>query len=132
MWIKDIVDHLEAAGVGTCGTDLFWGVLPDTPKYCGAVLPDPGSPAEEAFGSTGIWLLKPRAKFVWRAGALDQVQGAFEQAQLACESLYAIGHAVTVGSTHILNVSAQSPGLVEMTEGGLPVAGFTFSLEIEK
>ena len=132
MWAEDIVGHLEAAGVGTCGTDLFWGVLPDMPKYCGAVLPAPGGAAEEAFGSTGIWLSKPRAQFVQRAGAPDQIQDAFQTAQAAFEAMYAIGHAVTVGTTHILNVSAQSPGVVEMTESGLPVVGFTFTLEIEQ
>ena len=132
MWIEDIVNYLESNSLGTCGVDLFWGVLPDMPKFCGAVLPAPGGSAEEAFGSTGIWLSKPRAQFVWRAGAPDQVQGAFMKAQLAFEAMYAIGHAVTVGSTHILNVSAQSPGVVEMTESGLPVVGFTFNLEIEQ
>ena len=42
MWAEDIVDHLVAAGVGTAGTDLYWGILPDKPESCGAVIPYPG------------------------------------------------------------------------------------------
>ena len=41
MWAEDIVDHLVAAGVGTAGTDLYWGVLPDKPESCGAFRPAP-------------------------------------------------------------------------------------------
>ena len=52
MWTEDILNYFESNSLGTCGTDLFWGVLPDMPKYCGAVLPAPGGSAEEAFGST--------------------------------------------------------------------------------
>ena len=32
MWAEDIVDYLAAAGIGTVGTDLYWGVLPDMPE----------------------------------------------------------------------------------------------------
>ena len=131
-WLTDIVNYLASAGIGVAGETLFWGILPDSPASCGAVLPVPGSPAEEAFGSAGVWLTKPRAQYVQRAGSPDGIQAAFETAQLAYEEIMSIGHARTVGSTHILNVSAQSPGVVEMTESGLPVVGFGFSLDIEQ
>ena len=96
------------------------------------MLPAPGAPAEEAFGSAGVWLTKPRAQYVQRAGSPDGIQAAFETAQAAYETIMSIGHARTIGTTMVLNVTAQSPGVVEMTESGLPVVGFGFSLEIEQ
>ena len=71
MWAEDIVDHLVTAGIGVAGENLFWGVLPDTPAFCGAVIPYPGQPPEEAFGSEGAWLERPRAQFSWRAESTD-------------------------------------------------------------
>ena len=129
MWTEDILGHLEAAGVGTCGTDLYWGQLPDSPKSCGAVIPYPGLSPEEQFGSEGAWLERPRAQFSWRAGAPDRVAEAFTKAQEAFDALAGV-QMRTIGSTLFYRIQAlQSPFVLYQGEDGLVVVGFNFATE---
>ena len=132
MWASDIVDYLAAEGIGTVGTDLFWGVLPDEPGSCGAVIPYPGAPVEKQFGSEGVWREKARAQFSWRAEKPDQVAVAFTKAQAALDALAAI-EAQTIGSTKVYSIQGlQSPGLLYQDEGGLAVVGFNFVVDFEQ
>ena len=132
MWAEDIANHLAAAGVGTVGTDLFWGVLPDKPTSCGAVIPTPGSPVERQFGSSGVWLQRARAQFSWRAETTDKVAEAFTKSQTALDALAGI-EAQTIGSTKVYTIQGlQSPGLLYQDEAGLAVYGFNFVVEFEQ
>ena len=131
-WLTDIVERLEAAGVGTVGVDFFYGVMPDTPKFCGAVIPYPGRQPQEQFGATGPWLLTPRAQFSWRAETPDGFELAFGKATAAFDSLSSVGHAVTVGSTKIYSLDVlQTPNVLFLSEAGSPVVGFNFEVEHE-
>ena len=132
-WLTDIVERLEAAGVGTPGTDLFYGPLPDDPKSCGAVVPYPGAPPEEQFGATGPWLLRPRAQFSWRAETPDGFELAFEKATVAFDSLSSVGHATMLGNTKVYTLAVlQSPSMLYLSDDGSPVCGFNFEVEHEK
>ena len=60
MWTEDILNHLEAAGVGTCGDESVLGpVMPDEPEVRAArCFRYPGSPSlrNAVRLLTGIWL----------------------------------------------------------------------------
>ena len=43
IYSDNVADYLEAQGVGTVGTDIFVGYLPDTPDSCIAVLETGGT-----------------------------------------------------------------------------------------
>ena len=131
MWASDIVDYLAAAGVGTAGEDLFWGSLPDKPESCGAVIPYPGQPPEQQYGSEGAWLEKPRAQFSWRAESTDKVAEAYAKAQVAFDALTGV-QSTNIGTTKVYRVVVNSsPSTLYQDEDGLPVVGFSFVVEFE-
>ena len=45
--VKDIAEYLEDKGIGTVGTNIFAGQMPDTPDICVAVLAYAGQPPDE-------------------------------------------------------------------------------------
>ena len=129
LWAAEVVAYLSKAGIGVSGETLFYGVLPDTPKFCGAVIPYPGPPAEEQFGSEGVWLEMPRAQLCWRAGAPDEIQAAFETAQAAFELLQRIQHEVIEGTLYHKIQPLQSPFVRDIDESGLPTVAFNVQAE---
>lgn len=46
MMADDVADYLEAQGIGTVGTDIFIGHMPDSPANCIAVIQSGGEPPE--------------------------------------------------------------------------------------
>ena len=128
-WSQEIIEFLSDAGIGTPGEDLFWGVMPDTPKFCVAVIPYPGRQPEQQFGAPDVWLEFPRAQLSCRAGAPDQIQDAFETAQLAMELLQRVQVEVIGGTLYHRIQPLQTPFVIDIDESGLPVVGFNFEVE---
>ena len=129
-WSQEIIGFLSDAGIGTPGEDLFWGVMPDTPKFCIAVIPYPGPAARTAVRghrTCGWWF--PRAQLSCRAGAPDQIQDAFETAQLAMELLQRVQVKVIGGTLYHRIQPLQTPFVIDIDESGLPVVGFNFEVE---
>lgn len=48
--LEDIGDYLESQGVGTQGTDIFLGEMPDAPDLCSALYLYSGSSSVQAMG----------------------------------------------------------------------------------
>jgi hypothetical protein len=128
-WTSEIVDYLATLGLGTVGTNLFFGQLPATPDECGAVIPAPGSPAEMKFGSQGVYLENPRAQIVFR-GTMDDVNTALLKAQTAFEALAQSN--VTLGSTLFYRIAPmQSPYLRGYSAHGGPEVAFMIEAQKE-
>lgn len=128
-WTSEIADALAALGLGTVGTDLFWGQLPATPVACGAVIPAPGSPGEMALGAQGVSIEYPRAQIVFR-GERDDVSGPLTKAQTAFENLAQT--AATIGSTVYYRITPQqSPYLRGYTGNGEPEIAFMIEAQKE-
>jgi hypothetical protein len=53
MLADDIAAYLQTAGIGTVGTDIFVGHLPDAPSNCLAVIQNGGESPEMAGPITG-------------------------------------------------------------------------------
>lgn len=61
----EILGLLEAEEVGTPGSDLFWGFLPDSPDSCAAFFEYAGEPAQET--KAGVYRELPRLQVITRA-----------------------------------------------------------------
>lgn len=68
---EEIVTFFASEGLGTAGTDLFFGRMPDKPDACicvyetGGIAPDPG------FGSAVVRFESPGLQAVFRGAPLD-------------------------------------------------------------
>ena len=132
MWLSDLVDHLEAQGVGTAGVDLFWGRRPEEPTSCGVLIPYAGLAPEHEFGADEVSRELPRAQFSWRADKPDMIEAAFTKAQEAFDVLSSI-HVQTIGTTKFYKVAAlQSPFLISEEGDDLPLVGFNVQAEFER
>lgn len=122
-WTADVADYLATLGLGTVGTNLFWGQLPTSPDEAGAVIPSPGSPAEAIFGAQGVGIEYPRAQVVFR-GTAEDASTPFTKAQTAFEALRR--DAVTLGTTVFYRLTPiQSPFLRGYGANGGPEVCFT-------
>ena len=131
MWLMDIANHLEAAGVGTVGVDLFLGPMPEEPVSCGALIPYPGAPPEQQFGAEGAWLEKPRCQFSWRAADHSDFELALSKGQLAFDALTGV-QTRTVGSTKVYRIQVHaSPSVLFQDEAGRSMVGFNLTVEFE-
>ena len=131
MWITDIANYLEAAGVGTVGVDLFCGPMPEEPVSCGALIPYPGQSPEQAFGAEGAWIEKPRCQFTWRAADHSDFELAYAKSQAAFDALTGV-QARTVGTTKIHRIDVHSSaGVLYQDEAGRNMVGFNLTVEFE-
>ncbi|HYD35555.1 MAG TPA: minor capsid protein [Vitreimonas sp.] len=79
--ITDIVDYLDDQGIGTTGTNLFEGYIPDAPDTCIAVLntggtrPDPDIPTK----SPTFQVFIRATSFAAGQSRLDQVREALHR-----------------------------------------------------
>jgi len=60
-------DRLVADGVGTLGTTIFLGYLPESPDACVAVYEDRGNGADQVFGTSSVAIERPAIRVVARA-----------------------------------------------------------------
>ncbi len=75
MVLVELQTFLAAAGLGlTADTNLFYGILPDTPDVCATINLYPGRPIEPNLGSGGggVRLEYPRIQVVCR-GTVDNL-----------------------------------------------------------
>lgn len=124
---KDIATILQTAGVGTIGTNLFWGQgLTDTPDAQGACTVYGSAPPDLVMTATvgSAVTERPRVQVVFR-GALSDGGGlaAFNKARDAWDNLQ--NYKGTVNSVNYLYITClQSPFYMGKDEQGRPLYGF--------
>ena len=64
MLLDEAVLDLQAAGLGTRGTDIFEGFLPEKPDACTSVFDGSGAPGISGIGSSDLDVERPRLT-VW-------------------------------------------------------------------
>lgn len=69
--LESIGDYLVTNSLGTLGTNLFLGTLPETPDECVAVYENAGSPPAFTMGTGGIVIDYPMIQVIARAGRED-------------------------------------------------------------
>ncbi len=106
--INEINALLATEGLGTVGTDLFSGYMPDKPDACGCVYEYGGERAELGFGVAGVQFENPSVQVVFR-GAPQDYAGPRAAAETAYRALAEV-QATTLSSTRYLIVHPkQSP-----------------------
>jgi hypothetical protein len=69
--LESVGDYLVTNSLGTLGTNLFLGTMPETPDACVAVYENSGSAPMFTMGTGGIVIDYPMIQIVARAGRED-------------------------------------------------------------
>lgn len=96
-FLNEIATKLEGLGVGTVGSTIHVGVMPETPDACTAIYEYGGLGPDYQFGTAGINWETPAVQVVCRGTAYDYATPR-ANAKLAYEGLSAV-EATTLSST---------------------------------
>lgn len=99
-WVKDVADHLTSNSLGTQGTNLFIGMMPDTDSLT-TLLSEYDGTINETFAA-GIALSKPSLQVRVRGAAEDYTTPRQRLADIV-QLLQAITNQ-TVGSTYFVRI----------------------------
>ena len=95
--LNEIAAKLQALSLGTIGTTIHIGTMPETPDACCAIYETGGLAPDYQFGTAGIGLETPAVQVVFRGVAYDYSTPR-ASAKTAYEGLAAV-EAATVTST---------------------------------
>lgn len=103
MLLDDIGNYLQSEGIGTIGTDIFLGLLPDTPDNCVALLEVEGKPPYLAYGvDEERPVLQVKVRNTQYAAGRSKIEDVV--------TLLHVLHNTTLGGKRYLSiVAAQSP-----------------------
>lgn len=123
--LEAIGDYLVTNSHGTLGTDLFLGVLPESPDACVAIFESEGGSPSYTFGTGGIVIDAPNIQILTRAGR-DDYPTARDKADTIRKLLAALSN-TTVSGINILRVeSIGSVGAVGLDEKSRPIMSANF------
>jgi len=123
--LDDIAVHLQTQSLGTIGTNLFKGYMPDTPDVCVAIIELSGdNPIDTMAPSLGtINIDRPALQILCRAGQDD-----YSAARVKAEAAYRALHNLvdtTVNGIRYLNIDAtRPPAPIDRDENSRWVIGF--------
>jgi hypothetical protein len=75
MILEALADRLTSASIATVGTNLFIGLMPDSPDLCIALYEYAGSPPLEVLQDNSATLERPGIQVLVRAGRNDYPVG---------------------------------------------------------
>lgn len=104
--LQEIGTYLQAQGVGTLGTNLFTGLMPDTPDACVALLEYPGGAGIYTFGSGGTIIENPRIQVIARGTTYPGAQSSIHSVYTALDGLV---EQVLSGTLYHLITAVQPP-----------------------
>lgn len=114
--LDEIGKYLEDEGVGTVGTDLFLGFLPDTPAACVALQEYSASPPSPGFGVPGIQHETPGVQVLAR-GTPEDYDGPRAKAEAAYKALAKVqGQTLTSAASsaaYLMVLAQQSPFVLD-------------------
>lgn len=119
MLLGDMEILLSSGGVGTPGTDLYFGSLPPDPDTALAVYETPGLPPEHTMGNTAGQAAceRPTIQVVARAATYATARALSQKAFLLLDGL----PKRVIGSTqYYYGKARQSPFLMGRDESGNP------------
>lgn len=100
--LESIGDYLVTNSLGTLGTNLFLGTLPESPDVCTAVYENSGTPPAFTMGTSGIAIDYPMLQVICRAGKDDYPTA--RDAVEAIRNLLASVTDVTISNVQILRI----------------------------
>lgn len=121
--LAELGSFLQSRGIGTVGTDLFLGTLPDAPDACGALREYSGPPPEVGFGSPGLAFETPAVQVVFR-GAPNNYPAPRAKAEAAYRALAELQVSSVSGADYLMVTPQQAPFLLERDDKVRPVIVF--------
>jgi hypothetical protein len=100
--LESIGDYLVTNSLGTLGTNLFLGTLPESPDVCTAVFENSGTPPAFTMGNGGIAIDYPMIQVICRAGREDYPTA--RDAVEVIRNLLASVTDVTISNVQILRI----------------------------
>jgi hypothetical protein len=127
--LEAIGDYLQAQGQGTLGTNLFLGMMPETPDACVCVYESSGLAPMETMGTAAFAVEQPGLQVIAR-GARGDYPGARDKA-VAVRALLAAVIETTISGIHVMRISADG-SLLPMGEdqNGRPMVSTNFSCAV--
>jgi hypothetical protein len=130
MAILDVLGtYLQSAGIGTLGTNLMLGRLPDDPDACVALFESTGMSPSHVMGSSVAAIDRPRIRVVCRAERLDY-PAARTKAAAVRASLGAVRDTTLSGIKIMTIVSTSEIYPVRFDSDDRPVMGCDFTVWI--
>lgn len=108
MLLPELATYLQSAGIGTLGTDLFYGRVPASPDVCTVLMEYGGLPIEPDLGTPTIRLEFPRVQVLTR-GLKDDYDTPRLKAQAVLVALTAIVNQSLSGVAYKVAAALQSP-----------------------
>lgn len=112
MVLAELAAWLQADGIGTVGTDIFYGILPDTPDAVICLHEYPGFPNDLVLGSNTINAEWPHVQVVVRGVKDDYDNPRLKIAQVV-NSFTKIGETVLSGVRYHAVMAKQAPFMVQ-------------------
>lgn len=100
--LESIGDYLVTNSLGTLGTNLFLGTLPESPDVCTAVYENAGTSPAFTMGTGGIAIDYPMLQVICRAGKDDYPTA--RDAVETIRNLLASVTDVTISGVHVLRI----------------------------
>lgn len=128
-FLESVGDYLQSQSQGTLGTNIFLGVMPESPDACVCVYEGPGIAPIETMGSAAFAVDQPGLQVISR-GARGDYPGARNKARTIRGLLAAITE-TTISGIHIMRISADG-SLLPMGEdqNGRPMISMNFSCAV--
>jgi hypothetical protein len=116
--LDEIAAKLAALGVGTVGTTIFTGYMPETPDECCCVYEYGGTGPEMGFGSPGIHYERPSVQVVFRGptpgpGVTTSYSGPRALAETAYRGLAEVEATTLSGTFYHTVIPQQAPFLMK-------------------
>ena len=96
MVLAELTTYLVTQGIGTAGTNLFYGILPDSPDACVALFEYGGYPNDPVLGGTTVRLEYPSIQVMCR-GVRDDYTNPRQKAQDVVAAFTKIGTQILSG-----------------------------------
>lgn len=128
--LDDLAVYGASNGLGTVGTSIFKGRMPDAPDECLALIPYGGLASQQQYGSDALKWEFPRVQVIARASRHD-----YSTAQTMADEAYrayAQIMAETVNGTFYHCVTPlQPPFSMGLDDNERPIVGFNLQVEKE-
>lgn len=113
LLLADIGAYLVTQGIGTAGTDLFYGQMPETPDVCVALFEYAGSPPEfthdgQDYENPGLQVMVRGTSYATARTTIDTIQG----------HLHTLANTTLSGTRYLLIRAVQSPFIFATDNNG--------------
>lgn len=125
MLLDELALFLEQRGIGTRGTDLFTGIMPDTPDSAVALLERGGSRPEFVLNKKSINLENP-AVSVWSRDF--SYLAARQKSQDALDALVSIANTTLSSINYLRATPSTSPFLLKRDDNDRVIIAFNVSI----